>query len=364
MKKVFKYFILIIGLFISINVYAVGSCIGNKIETDTSGNGATSKRTLTLKKDGVTCDITFSIGLGAQTKKYYLKFGNKPQENAGSKINYKCNGFNVEFDNAASNGFNLGNLNCGYDEKTDMFKITGIENQGSYGTSTKCSGADYNITKDGKTCKVEITIDEYKKVTLKYGDKNNFGNAISKKNPNINEFDCIIDDTTIHITSDQTITDGNLKSCPILKSNGSTELDNSNGEHTNRDDVENFVNGKRFEASGTLEDLLNKYRELYGGNTTIKPNDITNCTNIINGKLNNYLIKIFSIMKYAGIVLCIGLTIYDFAKALLDSDKNALNKITKRALTRLVLVALLFFLPTLVNFLISIFVDNPCKINF
>ena len=366
MKRVFKYFILIMSLFISINVYAATGCYSQKVEITTAGNGAKYERKITLKKDNETCDIIFSTGQGGQTKKYYLKFGNKLQENAGAKTKYKCNNFNVTFDNSPSAGFDLHNLNCGYDKDTDTFKITGIENQGSYGTSTKCSGDDYNFTKDGKTCKVEITIDEYKKVTLKYGDKDNFSSATSRKNPNVNEFDCVIDDTTIHVTSDKTIVDYGLKNCPVLKSDVSSDLDNSSGDHTSRDDVENFVNGKKFEVGGTLDELISKYKELYGdnSNTTIKPGEITNCTNIINEKLNNYLTKIFSIMKYAGIVLCIGLTIYDFAKALLDSDKDALNKITKRALTRLILVALLFFLPTLVNFLISIFVDNPCKINF
>lgn len=37
-------------------------------------------------------------------------------------------------------------------------------------------------------------------------------------------------------------------------------------------------------------------------------------------------------MKYAGIILCIGLSIYDFVKALLNNDKDSLSKITKKYL--------------------------------
>ena len=77
-----------------------------------------------------------------------------------------------------------------------------------------------------------------------------------------------------------------------------------------------------------------------------------------------YIEKILSLMKYAGIVLCIGLTILDFAKAITGDDKDALNKITKKALTRILLVALLFFLPTIINFIIGIVNENACPINF
>ena len=61
---------------------------------------------------------------------------------------------------------------------------------------------------------------------------------------------------------------------------------------------------------------------------------------------------------------CVGMTIYDFVKALLDSDKEIMNKLVKKAFTRLILVAVLFFLPTFVNLIIKLFVDNPCEIKF
>ena len=95
----------------------------------------------------------------------------------------------------------------------------------------------------------------------------------------------------------------------------------------------------------------------------MNPGEI-DCNQVIQGKLGEYLTKIFSIMKYLGIVLCVGMTIYDFVKALLDSDKEIMNKLVKKAFTRLILVAILFFLPTFVNLIIKLFVDNPCEIKF
>ena len=92
--------------------------------------------------------------------------------------------------------------------------------------------------------------------------------------------------------------------------------------------------------------------------------DQLKCESIFKGNIQKYIEKIFSIIKYAGIVLCIGLSIYDFVKALLNTDNDALSKITKRVFIRLILVAVLFMLPTLVNFVISIIDENACKINF
>lgn len=89
-----------------------------------------------------------------------------------------------------------------------------------------------------------------------------------------------------------------------------------------------------------------------------------NCESIFKGNLQKYIEKIFSLMKYAGIILCIGLSIYDFVKALLNNDKDSLSKITKKVFIRLILVAVLFMLPTLVNFVISIIDENACKIKF
>ena len=88
------------------------------------------------------------------------------------------------------------------------------------------------------------------------------------------------------------------------------------------------------------------------------------CESIFKGNIQKYIEKIFSLMKYAGIILCIGLSIYDFVKALLNNDKDSLSKITKKVFIRLILVAVLFMLPTLVNFVISIIDENACKINF
>lgn len=65
--------------------------------------------------------------------------------------------------------------------------------------------------------------------------------------------------------------------------------------------------------------------------------------------------KFFDIMKYVGIVALIGLSIMDFFKAVVSNDKDALKKATSTASKRFVYCILLFFLPMIVDFLMTIF---------
>ena len=66
-------------------------------------------------------------------------------------------------------------------------------------------------------------------------------------------------------------------------------------------------------------------------------------------ELAYYLQMALEIIKYAGIILCIVLTIVDFAKALLGEDKEMYKPLAKTAFTRLAYAVVLFFLPAIVN---------------
>ena len=361
MKKLINYICLVITLtfFFITNVYAYG-CKSGDIEVRTSSSGAVSSRTFTLTdKQNRTCTVTLKSVSGGRQIRYYIVVDDEDQTN---KKEYTCNVPNVKFnlDGDISKGFNLENIQCSY--TGDKFNISGISGSGSYGSSKACTGDDYLFTKDGKTCKVVVSIDQWKKVTLKYGDKDNWSSSKSESNPGITEFDCVIDGTTIHVKSDVKIENG-LDKCPKLTADVNSELDNSDGDHTERNDTTNTINAeKEKNYDHGLKDLISKwFSKDSDGNMNAGEID---CNQVIEGKLGDYLTKIFSIMKYLGIVLCVGMTIYDFVKALLDSDKEIMNKLVKKAFTRLILVAVLFFLPTFVNLIIKLFVDNPCEIKF
>ena len=139
-------------------------------------------------------------------------------------------------------------------------------------------------------------------------------------------------------------------------SNGQTNSNsptNSSSQTTNSSTTQTSNKGK------SITDIINNDDD----ETDIKQGKMK-CTETLKGTLGEYLTKIFSIMKYLGIILCIGMTIFDFIKALLDSDKEIMNKLAKTAFKRLILVAILFFLPTFINLITGFFVENPCPIDF
>lgn len=69
------------------------------------------------------------------------------------------------------------------------------------------------------------------------------------------------------------------------------------------------------------------------------------------GTVANFLQQIFTIMGYAAPVLCTVLSIFDFVKATASQKNDNLTKAAKTTAKRIVLAIILFFLPTLINFL-------------
>ena len=65
--------------------------------------------------------------------------------------------------------------------------------------------------------------------------------------------------------------------------------------------------------------------------------------------------KILNYIKIIGPILVIIFSSIDYLRALVQSDNDTLAKLHKKLLTRIVLVLLLFFVPTIVNALLALF---------
>lgn len=65
--------------------------------------------------------------------------------------------------------------------------------------------------------------------------------------------------------------------------------------------------------------------------------------------------KIFNYVKIIGPILVVVLSSFDFITVIVKSDDEAMGKATKKLTTRLILAALLFFIPTLVQVLLDLF---------
>ena len=74
----------------------------------------------------------------------------------------------------------------------------------------------------------------------------------------------------------------------------------------------------------------------------------------VSGSVASYIQLALNIMKYLGIILCIVLTIADFAKAVFGEDKDMLKSLTKKGLTRLFYAVALFFLPIIVKTILTL----------
>ena len=64
------------------------------------------------------------------------------------------------------------------------------------------------------------------------------------------------------------------------------------------------------------------------------------------GDFAYYLQIILNVIKYAGIILCIVLTVMEFVKALANDEKDMYKSISTNFIKRLIYAVLLFFLPS------------------
>ena len=72
----------------------------------------------------------------------------------------------------------------------------------------------------------------------------------------------------------------------------------------------------------------------------------------------------FTIIKYAGPLLCIVFSSIDLVKTVVADDKDAMSKTVKKCLKRVVLALILFFIPTVINYLFPLLgFYGTCGIN-
>ena len=326
-------------------------------ETDeicsTNKTGDQERLLCTFTMEDKTCFVTITRTLNSATPPRLVI--DSVKQNDISKTSYTCNSgitfsLNIPL-NKGLNGFDQ--VSVSGSSSSGIYKITGLEAYSANSPKVKCAGPDYNIIvdeEDGWVCKIEIYADENNNVIMKYGDQE-ATNPTKKKNNSSYICSYAGDSETFTLSKDMKqgeLTD--TSKCPKINTSAKTEADNVGQDNqTPERDSENDNDADT---------------NIPGYNHNVDDPKELGCESIFTGDLQQYLEKIFSIMKYLGIVLCIGLSIVDFVKAILDDDKNALNKITKRVLTRLLLVALLFFLPTIVNFIVTLIDENACTINF
>lgn len=367
MKKLIIYVCLTITLSITLmtNVKAYnGTC---EIIGSSSGNNGTSKafKTFELKMaqdnehDG--CRVRIEVEPNGNAKLTYTPYSGSAKQLGDNETSFKCSdntgSFTIKLNTSLKNGLDykslIDNAHCkmtGY----DSFEIYGLTKYTNGSGEIECAKQEFKINENQdneKICKVQFSSDKDGNITFKYGEK-----TITSPDIKSGKLSCEVGgDSTFIYLPNRSYDKGSIKSyddCPKVTSD--SPEDSNPAADPDNDPSKEYDHG--------LKDLISEwFSKDNDGN--MNPGEM-DCNQVIQGKLGDYLTKIFSIMKYLGIVLCVGMTIYDFVKALLESDKEIMNKLVKKAFTRLILVAVLFFLPTFVNLIIKLFVDNPCEIKF
>lgn len=100
----------------------------------------------------------------------------------------------------------------------------------------------------------------------------------------------------------------------------------------------------------------------YIDNAAVFPNtdSVNSCSGVIgdpnDGDSFAYYLQItFDFIQYAGAAACIVLTIFDAIKTVTSDDKDDINGLTKRTITRLIFAGLLFFAPMIIELLLKVF---------
>lgn len=99
---------------------------------------------------------------------------------------------------------------------------------------------------------------------------------------------------------------------------------------------------------GNLTDGYNQEQTCSGGNSILgDPNDENSVAWLLQ--------QILNFIKVVGPMLVVVLSSIDFAKVIVKSDDEAMAKAQKKLGMRLILAALLFFIPTLVQVILDVF---------
>lgn len=82
--------------------------------------------------------------------------------------------------------------------------------------------------------------------------------------------------------------------------------------------------------------------------------DTDDCDGVFDKEVIDFLQQIFNVFKFAAPILCLALSIVDFVKATASQDKDALKKAAQMTGKRIIYAIILFFIPTLINFLFDL----------
>ena len=116
------------------------------------------------------------------------------------------------------------------------------------------------------------------------------------------------------------------------------------------------VTAASTKATATTE-ALDSYKPVDSNAGEISCNDIFGDKGT-EGTLMNILYQVYKVMRVAGVVLLVFLSMVDFTKAVASSDADKLKSVSNKFIKRLVILIAFFLIPAFISFIFDIVFGN------
>ena len=108
---------------------------------------------------------------------------------------------------------------------------------------------------------------------------------------------------------------------------------------------------------------ISEQNKNFSNGTVLAVVEEQSCTSLLGSPSENYtpafyLSKAFHVLKYAGIVILIVMSVVDFTTALASNDNDAIAKAAKKTTIRLVFCVIIFLLPYLIELILKYLNDR------
>lgn len=165
----------------------------------------------------------------------------------------------------------------------------------------------------------------------------------------------------------------------LLQNNNYVSKSDNGGTSLVDSIVQNLAPGTTcYSSEFASQDNSLKYEQLYDKAKSIKDgskfdpnqNTVDTCEKLLGSPDNKedvayYIQTILNFVKILGPILIIALSIYDYVKAIPSGDRDAINKVNKKTIIRVVAGVFIFFAPILIKSLftlLGIYSDSDCNI--
>jgi len=114
------------------------------------------------------------------------------------------------------------------------------------------------------------------------------------------------------------------------------------------------LNGNTGLINSSIIDISSDQWIYAGAKTRAEADEYTAVCGILTKDAQDFIYRILDWIKYGALVLTIGLSIFDFFKAVASEEDDAFKKAAKKLMRRVIVVVILFLLPVILEFILKL----------